>query len=866
MNKAFLQKVMDLDTEVYGSIDDEFIGEIKNMEDRFEANPNSFLCLMDGDTLAGYINFFPVCDELFDQIVGPVKHPKVKRRGDGFDPEDCFRHYFKNKQTEEEEDKKKQKDRKIKKSEEIEEKEVRIPDKDAIIDHFCRVWKKERNKVSYKDIVKHYNKCRDDDISSDEIKKYSKYKEENNIFIISVVISPKYRGKETSIRLTDAFVDFLIEMDEKKTPINSISAICVSEGGEKFLRGLNFFFHREIEANPLNLKKRKKESDDKHKIRKDKSDEEYEKVSPLEASEAVKGIDALGERGIEKKYHERVYLCWGYYLDRLKERRMYHKTHKDDIYLFVPLAENPENTKIDDLISDYEKYSEKLKAEIETEEKAKKEVSSYDAANEEKESDISPVIEEETEKEEEGHFYYKGIIPGSHRDQNGGDKKTQQLLDFLQYYVEYEYDGFIKHELERIYLGECLFRHMTDRYIEDEDENATLETVGEEKADLLLLAYRGANIYVLIIYLSYCKYSSSMVGDQLSKMKLERRVAIDDFGFFEYQSITDFLRDEYNLVPCGSGKAFYCMNRLPAEIVEETEKCKPREKEETVKYQAEKNQELMNILTGETFFSVHQDFYIKKYAKLKEQLEDDRAIYGYYKAFMSSVSLVMVLDTFDEEDNKVEDVATYVFIVELVLLQNASLEKLSKKVGMALEHEGNVPYEYISQLYKDYGRTLKLWDAANFKYYGTRMEAEQIRKALENDELRERYEKEQEFLENIVEVNAANDERRNGWILGIVGTLLAIFQVDGYIKYFIGEGIGKIAHLTGHAESIVGVFEDAGEEYLTALEGLSTHMFNVIVWGSIILFLLAYLVNKKRKKYEQRLVLRNEKDSENWED
>jgi hypothetical protein len=295
----------------------------------------------------------------------------------------------------------------------------------------------------------------------------------------------------------------------------------------------------------------------------------------------------------------------------------------------------------------------------------------------------------------------------------------------------------------------------------------------------------------------------------------------------------------------------------------------------------------MNILTGETSFSVHQDFYIKKYKKLEKQLTKDLAIYDYYQAYMSPVSIVMILDGFEkiengvkvvDEENKILDAATYVFIVELVLLQNASLTKLSLKVGKALEHEGDVPYDYINRLYRDYGRTLKLWDSDNFKYYGTQMEAEQIRKALGNDELKERYEKEQEFLENIVDVNSANDERINGWILGIVGTLLAVFQVEDYIKNTISNIYLGIANLSGKPQSVLSISREAMEEamrdvgpegveelFRAAADSEALRSFNVIVWGGAILFLIVWFVNYRRKKYEQTHGLHAEKDSDNWE-
>ena len=740
MSVEMLGQIMDIDKAVYEPIDPGFVGTLENMQNRFVRNKRSFVCLLENDTIIAYVNFFPVCDRLFDQLLGPIYHPAVKEKG-GYDEEG----YFTRISSDDENDRRKK-----------------------VIEHYKKRQGIE-GAVTYDEVTSFYNTCRDDDIRPDEIEEeYHREKEKNNLFILSVAIHPDHRGKNTSVQLTNAFIDYLKKLDEEGCGVNSISAICVSDGGEKFLRGLNFYFFREIGFG---------------------GNKTYKRPTREEMSELVGKSDALGSSGIEKDYHERVYLCWGYYLDRLINGRLYHKTHKDDIFLFVPLADNPENTKIDELL---------MKA-------GTKEC-----------------------------FYYNGIIPGSDKDPVK-KKQTMQLLDNLQYYMDYEYDGFIKDELERIYLGECLFRHMTDRYVEDDTQDGEVavgETVGEEKADLLLLAYRSANMYVLVIYLPGCRFSSSMAGDQLSKMKLEMRSSVDELGFYGYESITGHLMNEYNLVVCGVGKAFYCMNKRP---------------------ESKNDQEMRNILTGETYFSVHQDFYIKNYEKLDSQLNTDLAIYDYYKAYMSPVSLVMILDTFDDADQKVEDAATYVFIVELVLLQNTALNKLSRKVGIALEHEGNVPYEYISHLYKDYGRTLKLWDSSYFKYYGTRMEAEQIRKAFENDELKEKYEKEQDFLENIVEVNSANDERRNGWILGIVGTVLALFQIQDYIIGSVKKFYIWLGDLTGHSESIIPQNEEQ-------LDVIMNSLFNCMIWGAIILFVIVYFVNSRRRKYEQKLNLHSEKE------
>ena len=743
MDRELLHKVFALDELVYSKIDDGFVGVEENLFLRFDRNKCTFVCLMDHDQLVGYINFFPVTNQLYDQIVGPVrlvrnegveKEDEQRLRTKSKTPEEYLSHFHYEPITSEQ----------------------------AILDHYNKICGLSETDIDR--VTEYYNVCRDDDIRPDEIlADYVPFQlsdgdcddptneTANNLFIISIVVNPSFRGRDTSRQLTDAFIEYLNKLDEKGTPVRSISAVCVSPEGEKFVRGLNFYRHREL-------------------------------PSPNPGA-----------------FRERVYLCYGDNLKRLKEGRLYHKTHKDDIYLFIPFADNSDNDKLDELLH----------------------------------------LNDDTEALKEArrnYFYNKGreAIPG----------KTLYLLNRLSSSLKYEYEGLDNHELERIYLGRCRFRHTTDRY-----QN---ETVGEENADLLLLSYHSANMYVLVIYIPNCRYSSSMVGDQLSQMELDVRFDENDadrFGFAFYENINDYLLEKYGLTRCGRGKAFYCMSDAPND-----------------------DQEFLNILTGETYFSVYQDFYIKACPELHELTQDDRAVYNYYKAYISDVSLAMILDdnayeddgddklrdsnnhaisgdnTGDHTDNgytKLDIVATYVFIVELVLLQNTALMKLRRKVGLALEHEGDVSYDYINQIYRDYGRTLKLWDAKNFKYFGTCLEAEQIRKAFGNDELKERYQEEQEFLERIVEVNSANDERRNGWILGIIGMLLALVQLKDYIVSIISLFYTGIGNLTRHPESII------------ADEGTFDNVFNVIVWGGILLFAIICICNRNRKRYERRRNLRS---------
>ncbi len=64
----FLPKIMELDRIVYSA---EYAGELENMVARYQANRDSFVCVMDEEhgRLAGYINFFPCTEALYQDIL-----------------------------------------------------------------------------------------------------------------------------------------------------------------------------------------------------------------------------------------------------------------------------------------------------------------------------------------------------------------------------------------------------------------------------------------------------------------------------------------------------------------------------------------------------------------------------------------------------------------------------------------------------------------------------------------------------------------------------------------------------------------------------------------------------------------------------
>lgn len=612
MDVSFLPKIMEIDALCYEA---QYVGELRRMEARYERNPRSFVCITDGETIAGYINFFPTQPAL------------------------------------------------------------------------------------WKEITQTGMTIRDDDIEPSEIADYTA--EENNLFIISVAIRPEYRGKQAITALTDAFIDYLNQLESEGFPIKGISATAVSLDGMRFLSSRMFGLYREIEGG------------------------------------------------------NKVYLCKGDYLRCLLKGNLYFKTHKDDMYLFLPYADNVKNVRID--------------------------------------AALYPDGESPFENIPETAFW---------------------LLQSLNDCLHYEYQDFADSNMKLAYLDEFRLMHTLDDYPEEDD--ARPHIVGEETVYLSLLAHQPSHMYVLLLFIPDCRYSSSQLEDQLSQgyLKIRRPEDMDGKGFYQYRDLNDYLWEEYGLLPCGKGKSILCMSGKP-----------------------ENENELLNILSAEAYNSMHQNFRIRS-ASLREKAELDKSVYDYYEAYMTSDVIAFIL--YDYEKLQLKEriglTATYIFIVELVLMQNTALNKMTVKVSNALSTEGDVSYQYISQLYKDYAKTIKFWEANKFKYYGTQKEASQIREAFHNEEIKQSYYEQQDFLEHIVDLKNAQLERRNGNIINIVAIILAIFQVQEY-------AVGLLTNFYAH--------------FNIAVESAS-NTFNVMVIGGCGLCLIVwYVLYRKNMQVRKKKLKHN---------
>lgn len=373
----YLQKIMEIDEEVYSDLGME--GALEQMEKRYRKNKETFVVLENAESgeTAGYINFFPVNEETFQDIM-------------------CG-------------------------SEQI----------------------------------------RDDDIEPEEMADYAPG---CHIYIISVAIREKYRGKENgaSKALSDAWIAYLNELADKyglverkkqddgslgkvKEVRMDISGTTVSDGGQRFLRNHLFVQTRTIENN------------------------------------------------------EKVCICENKSLVKLLNNELNFKTHRNDIYLFLPFTTEDKDAAVNSLFN-----------------------SSTQCANENMQA-----------KDQEWE------IP-------------RFLMEKLKYCIDYECEDSVAEEIETIYLGTFDFLHTNDMYEGD--------VVGEEKIHCLLTAHRKTCLYVLTIIFTDSKFYTTQIEDQFSYNYL--RIKNPD-GSGDYIAIEKYLENRYGLISCGKGKILVCMSNKP---------------------------------------------------------------------------------------------------------------------------------------------------------------------------------------------------------------------------------------------------------------------------------------------------------------
>lgn len=518
-------------------------------------------------------------------------------------------------------------------------------------------------------------------------------------------------------------------------------------------------------------------------------------------------------------------------LHQLLEQGPYKKSWKDDIYLFIPLAEHEANeaSKIfyqdtDNPYDILELFSSKTNASDENKKSKRK-------AKSQKQKSTN-----KTNNSTNNSYDWKDFV----LNHNGNSQIPKRIITQLKDCIEYECDNNVAKSLRILYLGCYDFLHTTDQYpahesydpvnakqdIADSKIINRMYSFSEEELEIgwsqgyvFLTLHPLTHMYILCVFFPNYKYSSTQLLDQLSNNYIKIIDPTVEYNIYKsarryrYIRLYDFLWENFRLHRCGQEKALLCMSNKPDTDLYKTE--------------------FLNILNAEVYNSTKVDYHIDSTSS-REQAEFDHSKYDYYESYMSNKVIAYIPNDYGNINDRIDSVATISFIVELVMFQNTAMARMNKKVTKALTSNDDISMEEILDLNQEYGRTIPFWEPNNFVYLGAQAEANEVKVAFSNEEMKSTYNEFQEFLEHLVDLKSSERENKNSMVLNIVATILAIIQVEGFI-----EG----ALISFYQATGIGIHGDYAD---------FTKSFNNSLLGTLLILLIIIFVRHKRSQKKLR--------------
>ena len=482
-----------------------------------------------------------------------------------------------------------------------------------------------------------------------------------------------------------------------------------------------------------------------------------------------------------------VYLCDEKRLGKLLAGDFYFKSYRDDFYVLIPLAEHEANLRVQNALDDGRSARE--------------------------------------------HASGDGGTAGEKSESADASQSLASLLiDEVSYYIDYECSNEVVDDMEFLDLGTYDFLCTTDEYpfpvenprkvnidptrtfqqaspavIDPRDRDREIEVVlGDAPGHLVLATHRKTHLFILTVLFSGFEYSTTQMEDQISFGYLKIR---NPENPDEYIPFSEFLLRTYGLHGCGQTKCISYLSNMPAD-----------------------EQELQDMLAAEAYNNMANEYSIAS-DELLEQCRTNRAQFEDYEVHLSSRAIVYMYEDFaDDPRERISEFADYLFIVIMTLFQNAALAKVNIKVTNLLETDGDVSPRTKLAIDREYGRTIRFWEMQNFKYLSAQIEGSIIKEAFLNSELRESYGEHQDYLEHVVEVKAAIADNRNGMIINIVATLLAILSIQPFV-----------------IELLQGIYSFLGIE-----ADYASLSFNYGVFGAAVFFLLVMIILRRRDSYMQK--------------
>lgn len=327
-------------------------------------------------------------------------------------------------------------------------------------------------------------------------------------------------------------------------------------------------------------------------------------------------------------------------------------------------------------------------------------------------------------------------------------------------HVLYECNNPTFRNLERFYLGKFDLACYDDNY-----DGKVLDT---EKTHIFVTAHRKTGLYIITLAIHGNHYIPTQLIDQMSTDHLDIR----DPATGEYVSVEDYMAARFGFALCGESKCVTCLSNRPHNELE-----------------------LAYILAGETYVSEHIDYHLHP-NRIKDLLKN-HACYDYYESYISrSVIAFVFQDWPDSILERLDDEASVLFVVEIVLFQNTAVLRTNRRVVEEMDENDGITNTEIEELYLEFGQTMKFWSTDIFKYPFSQLEAEEVIRSFGIDKALEEYHRNQTFIDRLIEIksNISNEKSDND--MNFILYMLAWCEGGAILLAAILWLLDKFGHVT----------------------------------------------------------------------
>jgi gamma-glutamylcyclotransferase (GGCT)/AIG2-like uncharacterized protein YtfP len=380
---------------------------------------------------------------------------------------------------------------------------------------------------------------------------------------------------------------------------------------------------------------------------------------------------------------------------------------------------------------------------------------------------------------------------------------SDAFLKYMQLTSDVEFSGELARKLERIFL-----QFIDIVSVAYDNDNQEIE-IGRQRARAYLTVHKPTRLGIVIIPLPACSISPHHLLAQMTR----EDVRVLTTASPTIRKISTWLED-HGLHPVGKSRAAVILSKTPS----------PEALRRLLAAEADPVDDITSL-------------------EVCKEAETDIAQYKYYQMFISETCEVEVVPFSDTYELRIPDATLTIFIMELVLLQEASLTRVNQRVAKEIQschYESNDDcLGIIEDLGREFADATLLWDIRNFRYRTAQNLADHFARAFRIEKFRENYNASRQLLEQLIDIHSTRLAEKENKMINKLLVMLAIIQVLPVV-YFVAQGLFRMS---------------------IALDELMAAIVSLSLCGSLWLIFLSRR-NRKNVRMAIRSILHREQDAQ----